>query len=238
MPDGGERPRPGFERLADELRKLAERERLAERSAEDARRLRDRAKRLLEELNPAERQELERLARELGQGQPRENEPPSASDEFMPGTPLDDRTETERPDLGATTPTDRGEQPGRVTDRRGTIRPELTRREGDQHGTGGEAEGESNAPRTPPSDGRTGPGEAARVPADARGGQERAIAELAPDGLPAAPGDARPALAPALRRAAQSAQRDIEQRAVPPQYADLVRRVFRRYVDRPVSTPN
>lgn len=53
-----------------------------------------------------------------------------------------------------------------------------------------------------------------------------------------APTDASPEPAGAgvagrLRAAAGSAERAIEDRRVPPQYADLVRRVFRRYVDRP-----
>lgn len=53
-----------------------------------------------------------------------------------------------------------------------------------------------------------------------------------------APGEASPGpvgsgVAGRLRAAAGSAERAIEDRRVPPQYADLVRRVFRRYVDRP-----
>lgn len=52
-----------------------------------------------------------------------------------------------------------------------------------------------------------------------------------------APGDGSPGpvgsgVAGRLRAAAGSAERAIEDRRVPPQHADLVRRVFRRYVDR------
>ena len=35
-----------------------------------------------------------------------------------------------------------------------------------------------------------------------------------------------------VRRAAEGAERAIEQQSVPPQYSDLVRRVFRKYVKR------
>lgn len=48
-----------------------------------------------------------------------------------------------------------------------------------------------------------------------------------------APGPSGSGVAGRLRAAAGSAERAIEDRRVPPQYADLVRRVFRRYLDRP-----
>lgn len=265
----GEKPaegvRPGFERLVEELKKVAERERGAQRSAENAQRLREQGQKLLEQLSPQERQELERLAREFGgkqggmpQAQPEGQPPDGAKPDGAP--PDGNKQRGENPE-GQPRPGERGgtgsevqpspdgaspgQQPGNAgADRgqqgtrpgeRGAIRPELTRREGNQDGTGGGGEGGGRGESVPAREGRTREGDAARVDPSRPGEGERPIAELAKDESPdgSEPG---PSLAPALRRAAQSAERSIEQRTVPSQYSDLVRRVFKRYVDR--SSPS
>lgn len=73
-----------------------------------------------------------------------------------------------------------------------------------------------------------------RRPADPSQPPSRVIAEWdAPptgEGAPAPTGAT--GLSDGLRSAAQGAERAIEQQAVPPQYSDLVRRVFRRYIER------
>lgn len=71
-----------------------------------------------------------------------------------------------------------------------------------------------------------GPTETLRV--DAEG--ERAIGEWMGDRPDEAPGR-REAARDGLRRAADGAERAIEQQRVPAEYRDLVRRVFRRYID-------
>lgn len=259
--------RPGFERLVEELRKVAERERGAQRSAEDAQRLREQGQKLLEQLSPQERQELQRLAREFGEkqgkppqgtpdGQPPEGQVPQGASpdgddqrgENPEGRPRPGENGQPRsnvpPAPDGTSPypqpgnagAERGQQ-GTRPGERGAIRPELTRREGNQDGTGGGGEGEGRGEAVPAREDRTGEGEATRIDPSRPGENERPIAELAKDESPDGGGVSSPSLAPALRRAAQSAERSIEQRTVPSQYSDLVRRVFKRYVDRSAAPP-
>lgn len=61
---------------------------------------------------------------------------------------------------------------------------------------------------------------------------ERTIAQwLSEQSAPPGSGAAPRPLSEPLRRAGESAGRAIEQQSIPPQYSDLVRRVFRRYVE-------
>lgn len=88
----------------------------------------------------------------------------------------------------------------------------------------------------PPSDFSNEPVDARRPAADQP--RERAVAQWFADQPPdrgAAPG--RAAMDEQLRRAAEGAERAIEQQSVPGRYSDLVRRVFRRYEERAVSGP-
>jgi hypothetical protein len=70
---------------------------------------------------------------------------------------------------------------------------------------------------------------------DARGRDrgDRVIAEWLGEG--AAGSGTSPALEAAVRDAASGVERSIEQQTVPPEYQDLVRRVFRRYTQSATS---
>lgn len=109
-----------------------------------------------------------------------------------------------------------------------------------QDGGAGEGRGEESRPGLHEAPDPRGPGDfpSAAEQLDLRppGDTEGPMTPLAE--WDRAPGDASPGpvgsgVAGRLRAAAGSAERAIEDRRVPPQYADLVRRVFRRYVDRP-----
>jgi len=103
-------------------------------------------------------------------------------------------------------------------------------------------------PIVPPTD-RTPLGDVPTTPVDARPSdpaaspKDRVIAEWLSDRAPDRGGPVtREAVAEGVRDAARGAERAIEQQAVPQRYGDLVRRVFRRYVDRaapagPVTPP-
>lgn len=260
----GSPPGNGLERLARELQKTADRERGAKRTQEEAARLREQARKLLESASPEERRELERLAREMGkrpdqsQGENEPGEEPSTSDaggQDSSGEPTPS-TSAEGEPRSSGNSEDPATQPGpapagdRVQPGRG-MRPEVSRRPSDSarqpdpaapnastpgaerpSGAGGpgagdgEGDGGASPTRERPLDPRQS------VPVDARRGEgERAIAEL--ESEPGRrTGGPQPALTGAVREAAKGAERSIEQRAVPAQYADLVRRVFKRYVER------
>lgn len=102
-------------------------------------------------------------------------------------------------------------------------------------------------PRRNPRGPIAGPSEASTVPVDARstpaiGADEHVISDyLNPNQQPRRTGSAAgPTLQEGLREAASGAERAIEQQGVPSQYSDLVRRVFKRYIDRaqpPAAAP-
>lgn len=219
QPDAGrqqQQPGQGLQRLAEELRRAASAPRDAQRREGDARRLREQAQRMLEGMSDQERRELERLARELGEGgqgeMPRRD--PGAAD--AQGQAPSERTP--------------GGPPARATGPRPSLPDDTLADVGagspdDAAGAGGvarRAPGERPMPEGgPPVD----PTRRERFPG------ERVIAEWEP--TPGQPGGLEgPTLAEGVRRAARGAERAVEQRAVPPEYADLVRRVFRRYVER------
>jgi hypothetical protein len=163
--------------LAEQFRNAAGQADRARRAQQDAARLREQGRRLLDTMSDQERSRLADLARRLGNPRDELSTPPAAG--------------------------------------------------------GGDAPGRSPGLTLLPSPDTAG---VASQPVDARGegGPEgqRPIAEWM--GGPRHESDSLPAGTPAqeLRRAAQGAERAVEQQAVPPAYGDLVRRVFRRYVDR------
>jgi len=177
--------------MAETLREMAKRGQNSKDLQKQSQALREQAQKLLDNATPAQRKELERIAREMaknGEGdhnQPRNNQPGTPN---LPGM---------------------GNAPGK------------------------RASGPTQAPR-PPRDLTgvpTDPVDARRTNSTSDG--DRVIAEW---DAPPKPGDAGKAaplgVGEGVRRAAEGAERAIEQQNVPPQYTDLVRRVFKKYVER------
>lgn len=102
-------------------------------------------------------------------------------------------------------------------------------------GKGASNEGErsvAGAPREPwrgPTQVVDARGAGAPVEPTAR---ERVIAEWMPQGPASRDRTGQAAATQEVRKAADAAERAVEQQAVPPAYADLVRRVFRRFAER------
>lgn len=67
------------------------------------------------------------------------------------------------------------------------------------------------------------------TPIDDRRPAERTIAEWLSEPKPGGTAPAGPIPQEPIRRASESANQAIEQQTIPPQYSDLVRRVFKRY---------
>jgi hypothetical protein len=97
-------------------------------------------------------------------------------------------------------------------------------------GRAGDRPHPADAQRTAPHRGGVEPVDARRPPPSPREQpRERVLAEWFGEGEEQ-PGDvSRGIPVDALRQAAQSAERGLEQQPIPPRYSDLVRRVFRRY---------
>lgn len=193
---------------------------------EQAERMRQRAQELLDKATPEQRQELERLARELARqsrqegesapGQADRNEQPDSSPE---GASPQDGRGRESPNLPNAQPRP-GALPGDGTGLPG----------GDRSG------GPGDRPSRNPRGAQLAPTNAAPVdvrPRTQPDEGERVIADYFNPRQPSRSGvSGRTALEQGVREAAGGVERAIEQQAVPNQYSDLVRRVFRRYVDR------
>lgn len=158
-------PDGGAQRLARELRDLANQRQNAQQQRETARGLRDRAEQMLEKASPEERARLQELARRLAE-----------NDRANPG--------------GAPAPW-RG--PTQTFDAR---------------------------PPTPDPNSK---------PIDDSRPSERTIAEWLSEPKPGGTAPAGAIPQEPIRRATESARQAIEQQTIPPQYSDLVRRVFKRY---------
>jgi hypothetical protein len=251
-----------MQRLAEQLKKMAKDGEQPKMTREQAERMRQRAQNLLDRATPEQRQELERLARDLADQSPQnqDGQPPT------PDRPSDQRAD--RPDPQSSP------QPGRPQ----ALRDQQARREpqpdGDQQSTqdqepvkSPQSARDQQTPRDPQPnrDQASRPGDATNPPATRSGapGSQASRNPRGPQQAPtnADPVDIRPRPDPAqgerviadyfnprqgprtgtatsstlqegVREAASGVERAIEQQAVPNQYSDLVRRVFRRYVDR------
>ena len=254
-----------MQRLAEQLKKMAKDGEQPKMTREQAERLRQRAQDLLDRATPEQRQELERIARDLAEQSAQE----PGSQPSSPQRPDDQRAD--RPDQQTDQRTD--QQPGRSQ----SPRDQQAGREpkaGEQPPTlsppgadNAQPSRDTQAQRDPqPSrDQASRPGDARNPPAT-RSGTPGAQASRNPRGPQQAPTNADPVdirprpdpaagerviadyfnprqgprpgtaasstLQEGVREAASGVERAIEQQAVPNQYSDLVRRVFRRYVDR------
>ena len=137
-------------------------------------------------------------------------------------------------EAGPHRPGEAGRRPSEPGERDGQPRDQLDRRPGD---TGRGSPTNANVPGT----GTRGPvverrvrgplGDGTPVHAEGDRAGERPVASwLSPEGSRS--GSTREQAVQGLREAASGADRAIEQQAVPPEHADLVRRVFRRYLQR------
>ncbi len=177
MPPGGVPP-GGLDKLAETLKNMSRRAEGAEQSEQEARRLREQARQLMDRMSTQQKRELEQLARQLG-------ESPS----------------------------------GRMIDNAGT------------------GKGPMSAPRAtgPRPDLDTMPTELVDArPRDTAqpSAHDRVLAEWEAPPRDGGPPPVAGGLSEGVRRAAEGVERAIEQQQVPPRYNDLVRRVFKKYVDR------
>ena len=231
-PPAGEQGPSAMERMAEQLRRMQQSGEQAERMAQQSESLRRQARELLERMTPQQRQEPLRMARqaaEQGSGQPRgqEEAPPASQPPQGGGTGAGRGV----PDLMP------GQRPGGRAVAEGGARP---MRGGNDAGRG---TGPVAEPR--PFGPRRDLGSAPVEGIDARRMQERdpGSRTVAEWDSPPRPGDVGgntprgPVMAEGLNEAARGAQRAIETQQVPAQYTDLVRRVFRRYVERAAPPP-
>jgi hypothetical protein len=220
-----------MERMAEQLRRMQQSGEQAERMAQQSESLRRQAREMLERMTPQQRQDALRMARqaaEQGSGQPRGQEAPAASEPPQVGGTGAGRGV---PDLMP------GQRPGGRAVAEGGARP---MRGGNDAGRG---TGPVAEPR--PFGPRRDLGSAPVEGIDARRLQERdpGSRTVAEWDSPPRPGEVAgnaprgPAMAEGLNEAARGAQRAIETQQVPAQYTDLVRRVFRRYVERATPPP-
>lgn len=230
-PPAGEQTPSAMERMAEQLRRMQQSGEQSQRMAQQSESLRRQAREMLDRMTPQQRQDAMQMARqaaERGNGQPQGQQSPQASRptqgggkgggqgnaELMPGQRPDGRAVAE----GGARPMRGGSDAGR--------------------GTGPVAEPRPFTPRrdlgSVPVDG-----------IDARRMQDRdpGSRTVAEWDSPPRPGDLGgnaprgPVMAEGLNEAARGAQRAIETQQVPAQYTDLVRRVFRRYVERATPPP-
>ncbi len=218
-----------MQRMAEQLRQMQQSGEQAERLSQQSESLRRQAREMLERMTPEQRRDAMRMARQAAEGAADPTRGPQGSGQEQPGG---DGGVT-RPELMP------GRRAGGQPAGEGGARP---LRGGQDAGRG---TGPVAAPRPFPSrrDLESVPVEGI----DARRMQDRdpgsrTVAEWDSPPRPGETGDAAtrgPAMAEGLNEAARGAQRAIETQQVPAQYADLVRRVFRKYVERatPPSPP-
>ena len=114
--------------------------------------------------------------------------------------------------------------------------PPLAPRSGSGAGTGdGGARGPRVAAPAGAWDGKTTPVDARAK--DASGDEERVVGRMLDEGGARERGVSREVVVERFRSAAEGAERAIEQQSVPNQHADLVRRVFGRYLERVKKSP-
>lgn len=216
QPGSGEQGQ-GLERVARELKELADRRGRAAEDRERARELRREAQRLLE------------------QGRPPETAPQDATPESQNSQ---DRGADRPPAPGAQG--EQGTPPGQSPRSPGQGSADPARRdEGERRNTGGTGQAGDSAGKNP-REPKLAPSGATEL-VDARATQADSDSSSKNPGMPVSPGpDSRQplrsstpaALNDRIREAAVGAERAVEQQAVPSQYSPFVKRVFRRYVDR------
>lgn len=196
---------------------------------EQAQKYREQAQRLLENASPEQRQQLENLARKLAQNNQNPQQPPQGHPDQ-----LDSPNQNSKPD------SDTSRSGGGDKDQKSPPQPNPGSSDGNQPpmprpaggpGSGGPRLANDPASRQP-WEGGTDLVDARRNDRDAA--NEKTIAEWYNPSAPAGTGVDRSPAPPsqAFQHAAEGAERAIEQQAVPNQYADFVRRVFGRYVQR------
>ncbi len=241
-PSSDPRGRPALERLAKELKDLGSKPGAARSNSERARELRERAREMLDRASPEQREELERVAREMQDRSP-EKPKSGAAQQSREGK---DRGEVKGSDRPGVEP-----EPEPGSGESGVGEGRSDEQEGEQDGSsspgGGLAGRDGWRPRE--SDRERGPvkelGSKTQI-VDARpkssdaGGDGRGLEPETvisswsgpPDGVGRKSGAGTSAVGERFRSAAAGAERSVEQQVVPSRYGDLVRRVFRRYVDR------
>ncbi len=235
-PQGSDQPDPSALRRAErELRDLADQPKDAQEQQRRAQRLRDLAHELQKQMTPEQQQEVQRLAQQIAQ-EAQQRRDGAAPDQKRTG-PGEQRPPTPTPGVQSGAEGADHSNPAGKPSPDGSahgINPDMS---GVQNGSG------SLGPGVPP---RSGPAasepQASDRTLDARRApegrpRERVIAEWYSN-RPPATGEhaARATPAEEVRRAADAADRAIEQQTVPARYSDLVRRVFKRYAEQ-VATP-
>jgi len=205
--------------MADALRNMSNRGESAREMAQQSQQLRNQAQKLLNSATPEQRQSLERLARQMAN---QSNQSPGDA-----GAPSSNSNPNQQANQQGQNQSGSDDTPasasGAVTSRGSRAGPVATQRQ-IPYGH---------------IDLDTVPKEKVNLRTNAASGEgDRVIAQW---DAPPKPGETATSSGPGgsmnegLKQAAQSAERAIEQRSVPPQYNDLVRRVFRRYVERSAS---
>lgn len=229
QPPSGDTQPSAVQRMAEQLRRMQQSGEESQRLTQQSESLRRQAREMLERMSPQQRQEAMRMASEAasrGDGQSggqqgAASRPQSGSDEgaaptpqAMPGRQAGGRLAAE----GGARPTQGGNATGRTTGPVAEPRPFTQRRDLQNVSLEG-----VDARRTQERD----PG-------------SRTVAEWDSPPQPGgatAPAPRGQAMSEGLNEAARGAQRAIETQQVPAQYADLVRRVFRKYVERATPPP-
>jgi hypothetical protein len=204
-PDGPPGQMPPLDSLRERLEQWQKQRDQAGRDQQSAERLRQRAQELWNNATPAQREQAEKLARELAQrsgdrsNPPRVGRPPAGPDGTGDGPLPAAGGSKGQPDMPGTSA--RG-----LADRPMPGRPETAPSANS---------GESRTPRP-------------RDIAPAGPGRDRVVAEWFSGGAPAAPGGEPDAASGVIRQAAESAQRAVEDRTVPQRFDQLIRAYFRR----------
>ena len=218
-PGDSQEPRApkSLEELSESLRRVARRSSDQTKAREDAEKMREAARELLRDATPEQRQQMEDLARQISKSQGRDGQDaaPFPSGEGSNSSAQDDPSSSGYSNASRETPGARSTSP----------LPSPAQRPGT---------GDTPIRMTANTDrpGETTQDIDARRPGDGAG-TERVLAEWfdkTPQNSGSAPGGTPPAAQ--MKRAAEGAEKSIESKAVPPRYADLVRRVFQRYVER------
>jgi hypothetical protein len=213
----------GLERLAQQLQQFKKDAQQGQQNLQDAQKLRRQAEEVLKNADPEERQMLDQLARDLAaQNRDRSTEP--------------EQRPLQKPKAG----TDEGQQPrthggegqrpdeGSQASQAPAASPMLG--PGGEPGSGPGIKNPHRGPVAQPTDVPT-------QPVDARGQakpspSEHVIADYFNDKVGGRGTFIGPTLQQGVHDAARGAEQAIEQQSVPSQYSDLVRRVFKRYVER------
>lgn len=234
-----------IQRLAKELQELSRKPGEAQSNSDAARSMRERAREMLEHASPEQRREIERIARQTqrspknGQGQtggsPAElkGAPGDPSRDSF-GNPGDSR-ELSRPERG----------PGRDPDHNGAGDGEGPATPGSETSMPTQLE-ESPSRSSPPEGWKTRLVDArpksTAGPGDGASDRPETVisswdAPTGTKGQPVQHSQGGPRIAERFRSAAAGAERSVDQQAVPARFGGLVKRVFRRYVERTGPVP-